>query len=68
MCDMRKKKTHILILDKDDPEREFEFEIEFMLSLTPAERYRMMSRLVRMGRRMKGKHDRKEAPALIART
>lgn len=28
-----KTQDHILILDKDDPERELEFEIDFQLSL-----------------------------------
>lgn len=31
--DGKKPKTHILILDDDDPEREIEFEIKFQLSL-----------------------------------
>ena len=65
---MAKRKTHVLILDKDDPEREAEFEIEFMLSLTPAQRYRMMIRLVRSGLRLERKNERKRTPAIITRS
>ncbi|MBU0520033.1 hypothetical protein KJ564_13985 [bacterium] len=32
----------ILVLDKDDPEKEFEFELEYMLSLTFEQRFAMM--------------------------
>jgi hypothetical protein len=42
---MRKRKrhkTHILVLEKDDPEKELEFELDFQGSLTVAERFRMM--------------------------
>ena len=39
---MKKHKTHILILDKDDPEKELDFEIEFQLSLTTQQRFKMM--------------------------
>lgn len=49
MIKRRKHKTHILILDKDDPEKELDFEVEFQLSLTAAERYEIMDRLVRDG-------------------
>jgi hypothetical protein len=31
---MKKQKTHILMLEKDDSKRELEFEVEFQLSLT----------------------------------
>jgi hypothetical protein len=34
----------ILKLAKDDPQREFEFELEYMLSLTTAQRTEMMER------------------------
>ena len=58
----------MLILDKDDPERESEFELDFMLSLTMAQRYKMMSRLVRAGLRRKKKNESKKAPQLITRS
>ncbi len=32
----------ILQLDYDDPQREFEFDLDYLLSLTSAERYRLM--------------------------
>ena len=65
---MKKKRTRILTLEKDDPEKESEFEIKFMLSLTAAERYRMLRRLVRSGKKLKGKNDGKKTPALVTRT
>ena len=34
----------ILKLPKDDPEREREFELQYLLSLTTAERFEMMNR------------------------
>lgn len=37
-----KKKTRILKLVHDDPEREFEFELEYLMSLTTQQRYKMM--------------------------
>ena len=42
---MKKSKTRILILDKHNPKREFEFELEYLMSLTSAQRYEMMLRL-----------------------
>jgi hypothetical protein len=34
--------SSILKLKKDDPDRELEFEVEYQLSLTVAQRFRMM--------------------------
>jgi hypothetical protein len=64
---MRKKKTHILILDKDDPKRELEFEIRFMLSLTQAERYKLMERLVSEGLKQKKRNGYKATPSIVTR-
>jgi hypothetical protein len=63
----KKHKTHILILDGDDPEKELDFEIEFQLSLTPAERYEIMDKLVRDGLEFVKKPGYKKTPAIVAR-
>lgn len=63
-----KHKTHILILDDDNPERELEFEIKFQLSLTPAERYEIMDSLVRDVLEMKSKHGYQNTPAIVTRS
>ena len=62
------KKTHILILDKDDPKRELEFEIEFQLSLTVAERYEAMDRLVKDGLELIGQHGYSKTPPIVTRS
>ncbi len=36
--------TRILKLEQDDPKRELEFELDYLLSLTSEERYRLMLR------------------------
>ena len=64
---MSKQKTHILILDRDDPERELDFEIEFQLSLTEAERYEAMDRLVKDGLEFIGQHGYSKTPAIVTR-
>jgi hypothetical protein len=43
---IKRGKTHILILDKDDPKAEWDFEVRFQLSLTPHQRYKMIERIV----------------------
>lgn len=44
-----KHKTFILAVDGDDPDKELEFELDFQMSLTPRQRYRMMNSLVKSG-------------------
>ncbi len=63
----KKHKVHMLILDGDDPEKELDFEIEFQLSLTPAERYEIMDKLVRDGLEFVRKRGYKKTPAIVAR-
>lgn len=65
---MGNKKTYILILDKDDPKRELEFEIEFQLSLTPAERYEAMDRLVNDGLELMARNGYSKTPAIVTRS
>lgn len=63
----KKHKTHILILDDDDPEREMAFEIEFQLSLTSGERYEIMDSLVRDALELASRHGYQNTPAIVAR-
>lgn len=64
---MRKRKTRILILDQDDPEKELDFEIEFQLSLTAAQRYEMMDRLVKNGLSFVKRNGYQNSPPIVTR-
>lgn len=65
---MKKRKTYILILDKDDPKKELEFEITFQLSLTSAERYEAMDRLVHDGLELLERHGYSNTPKIVTRS
>lgn len=66
---MKKKyKTHILVLDEDNPERELQFEIDYQLSLTAAERYEIMDKLVRDGLKVLRKYEHTKTPKIVTRT
>jgi hypothetical protein len=41
---VREHRSYVLKLDKDDPDKEIQFEMDFLLSLTTAERFEMMFR------------------------
>jgi len=68
MARKKKRKTYILVLDGDDPERELEFELDFQLSLSAAERYEMMDRLVNDGLEFIQRNGYKNTPAILARS
>ncbi len=65
---MKKRKTQILILDKDDPKRELEFELDFQRSLSTEERYEAMDRLVNDGLELIKQNGYSKTPAIIARS
>jgi hypothetical protein len=65
---MKKLKTHILMLEKDDPKKELEFEIAFQLSLTVEQRYKRMMKLFRQTMDYVKKHDYPKTPAIINRS
>jgi hypothetical protein len=65
---VRRGKTHILILDKDDPKKELEFEVQFQLSLSVKQRYEMMYQLVQHGFEMMKKHGYKPTPRIVTHT
>ena len=64
---MKKRRTSILILDKDDPQKELEFEVEFQLSLTSSERYEAMDKLVRDGIELLERYGYSNTPKIITR-
>ncbi len=64
----KKRKTHILILDEDDPQRELEFEIRFQLSLTEEERYDAMDRLIKDWQELVAQHGYSKTPPIATRT
>jgi hypothetical protein len=65
---MKKQKTFILMLEKDDLKREVEFEVAFQLSLTIEQRYKRMKKLFRQTMDIVKKHDYPKTPAIISRT
>ena len=65
---IKKGSTHILLLDRDDPEKELEFEIGFQLSLTERQRYEIMDGLVRDGLARLREHGHKTAPKISVRS
>jgi hypothetical protein len=62
-----KRTTYILVLDDHNPERELDFEIEFQLSLSAAQRYRNMNRLVKAGLKIMKRNGYKTSPAITTR-
>ena len=66
MSRKKKHKTFILVLEKDDPEKEFE--LDFQMSLTARQRYEIMDRLVKDGTESLKRDGHKIAPAIIARS
>ena len=64
----RKRKTYMLALDRDDPEKELEFEVACALRLTSRQRYKQMERLLKIGKEFKKNNDRKITPSIFART
>lgn len=64
---MKKKKTYILSLEKDDPKKELEFEITFQLSLTSSQRYKRMVKMFKQNMDSISKNERQKTPAIISR-
>jgi len=64
---MKKKKTHILSLEKDEPKKELEFEIAFQLSLSSSQRYKRMIKLFKQNNTIVNKNERQKTPAAISR-
>jgi len=63
----KKHKTFILVVDGDDPEKELKFELDFQLSLTARQRYRMMNQLVKSGQEFEMRNGHQTSSAVIIR-
>lgn len=64
---MKKKKTYILSIEKDDPKKELEFEVAFQLSLTSSQRYKRMIKMLKQNMDSINKNERQKTPAIISR-
>jgi len=64
---MKKKKTYILSIEKDDPKKELEFEVAFQLSLTSSQRYKRMIKMFKQNMDSINKNERQKTPAIISR-
>ena len=64
---MKKKKTYILSLEKDDPKKELEFEVSFQLCLTSSQRYKRMIKMFKQNMDSISKNERQKTPAIISR-
>ena len=64
---MKKKKTYILSIEKDDPKKELEFEVTFQLSLTSSQRYKRMIKMLKQNMDSINKNERQKTPAIISR-
>lgn len=64
----KKRKTWILKLDRDDPEKEIDFEIRYQMTLTTEEHFkRMISRSSQIAKMMAA-HGHKKTPGMFQRT
>lgn len=60
-------KAMILMLEKDDPQKELEFEVAYMRSLTMRQRCNIMQRLMEYAIKEKKRIGHKITPEIIAR-
>ncbi len=65
---MKKQKTYILQIEKDDPKKELDFEITFQLSLTEKQRYNRMIQLFKKTMNTLKKHDYTKTLTIISRS
>jgi hypothetical protein len=64
---MKKRKTYILQVEGDDPQKELEFEVAFNLTLTEKQRYKRMMKLLKRTIKYVEEHDYPKTPAIISR-
>lgn len=65
---IRRGKSHTLILDRDDPERELEFEVDFQLSLTTRQRFAMMFAASDFLRKKDRLYEDRRSPTIVKRS
>jgi hypothetical protein len=61
-------KTKILMLKKDNEKKEIEFELEYLTSLTTAQRFKMMFETSLYLARMLKRHEHRKSPQITQRT
>jgi len=64
----KKSKARILLVDGDDPKKELDFELDFMLSLTMRQRYKIMERIYKEGLAKMKRDGYKITPGIFARS
>ena len=65
---VREHRSYVLKLDKDDPDKEIQFEMDFLLSLTTAERFEMMFRASNLVRDILIRNGHRKPSEIIKRT
>ena len=60
--------THILKVTEPDEQREVDFELDWLATLTEAQRFELMLERSRLLQQMLVQHGHREAPAIIRRT
>jgi hypothetical protein len=64
---MKKRKTYILQVEGDDPQKELEFEIAFNLTLSEKQRYKIFMRLLKQTIKYVKEHDYPKTPSILSR-
>lgn len=60
-------KPKIVMLDKDNEKKEIEIEIEYLSSLTTAQRFKMVTEYSKWLTKILRKHDRRKTPEIFQR-
>ncbi len=63
----KKRKTYMLALEKDDPEKELEFEVAFQITMTTRQHYARMKKLVKQSMEVVKNNDYPKTPAIVSR-
>ncbi len=63
----KKRKTYMLALEKDDPEKELEFEVAFQITMTTRQHYATMKKLVKQSMEVVKNNDYPKTPAIVSR-
>ncbi|MBX2990777.1 MAG: hypothetical protein KF749_06355 [Bacteroidetes bacterium] len=64
----RNRKTFILAVEGDDPEKELEFELDFQETLTTSERFQMMLDGTKNLQKMWARHGHRKHTSILKRT
>ena len=64
----KKHKTHILVVDGDDSEKELEFELDFLSTLTTQERFQKMLDSTRQLQKLWARNGYRKPTSIVKRT